>query len=281
MSLINCPECGNAVSSKAPTCPVCGVQIAGNVKRCPICNSFLLMDTEECPKCHTHFIIEEQELPTTETKEMTGEDSEPNVSNTQTTTQKVEAEKMANKEDNPQKKGGSKMWLPLLIILIILGIGGFVFWKTTSTRQTEEETAYALLENCKELGSYESFIAYYPKSRHINDVRERWKALKIEESAWDEVKNSFNVNDLETFVTTYPTSTHRQAALHRIDSLDWREAENGGSTVTYSLYIEKHENGEYITEAYAAREEALRRESQAASDSTAIKEEPKKESATL
>ena len=275
MSLINCPECGNAVSSKAPTCPACGVQIAGNVKRCPICNTFLLMDAEECPKCHTHFIIEEQELPTTETEETTdGQDGEP-IATDQTATQKVETGKISHQEDPPKKKGGSKMWLPLLIILILLGIGGFVIWSMTSTRETEEEKAYSLLENCKDLRSYESFIAYYPKSRHIDDVRERWNALKVEESAWDEVKRSLNVTDIETFVTTYPTSTHRQAALHRIDSLDWREAEKGGSTVTYTLYINKHENGEYITEAYAAREEALRRESQAATDSAAIKEENK------
>ena len=28
MALINCPECGNQVSSAAPTCPKCGVPIA-------------------------------------------------------------------------------------------------------------------------------------------------------------------------------------------------------------------------------------------------------------
>ena len=270
MSLINCPECGNAVSSKAPTCPACGVHIAGNVKRCPICNTFLLMDAEECPKCHTHFVVKEQqpEMEVEETTEVQCSDT--TITGVTETTQKTETEKIVEKGDSSKKKG-SKVWIPLLIILILLGVGGFVYWTLTTDKKTEEDRAYSLLENCKDLRSYESFIAYYPKSRHINDVRERWKALKVEEQAWQEVKNSFKVNEIETFVTTYPTSTHRQAALHRIDSLDWCEAEKGGSTVTYTLYIDKHENGEYITEAYAAREEALQRESQAASDSAAVK----------
>ena len=58
-------------------------------------------------------------------------------------------------------------------------------------------------------------------------------------------------------------------ALHKIDSLDWRKADQLGTKDAYDEYILQHEDGLYISEAYNARDNARRREEQARRDSLA------------
>ena len=89
------------------------------------------------------------------------------------------------------------------------------------------------------------------------------------DALWEVVAKSSNTEDFRNFIQAHPRSPYAKVALHKIDSLDWREADGKGTSEAYDQYILNHDAGEYITEAYAARDAARDREERARRDSIA------------
>ena len=261
MSMIKCPECNEPVSSKAPTCPHCGVRIENNIKRCPVCNSYVLLDATECPNCKTRFLVDSQNgksAPKDETLQL-----EPAAEQTELDSEKTSTANLQPKKDTP--------WYLLLLGILIIGIGGYLYWDNYQDKVASEEKAFALLQDCNDPLSFEDFIARFPNSKHIDEVKERLNGLHKEDAAWAELCRNLDVNALHNFIDTHPTSPHVKVALHKIDSLDWRQADELGTTQAYEQYILQHEDGMYISEAYNSRDNARRREEQARRDSIAAK----------
>ena len=270
MSLITCPECGQQVSSKAPTCPHCGVRIEANIKRCPVCNSFVLMDAEQCPHCHTKFVVNDAKHDDAE---------ETFVDHHHTSAQDTAAAETAYAHDNdnyehddnlhntPSKKDAP--WYLLLLAIIIIGVAGYFYWDSYQDKIASEEKAYAMLQDCNDPLNFEDFIARFPNSKYVSDVRERLKNLQQEDALWAQACKSLEITALQNYIDTHPTSPHKKEALFKIDSIEWRQAEQQGSSAAFNAYIERHENGTYITEAYNALERAKAREERARRDSIA------------
>ena len=259
MSMITCPECKQPVSSKAPTCPHCGVRIENNVKRCPVCNTYVLLDATECPNCKAHFVVDEAATAARPATEPTPIETEPATANIASADQIPEEE--PTKKDTP--------WYLLLLAIIIIGIGAYLYWDNYQDKLASEEKAFALLQNCNDPLSFEDFIARFPNSKHIDEVKERLAGLHQEDATWTELCRNLDVNALHNFIDTHPTSPYIKVALHKIDSLDWRKAAQLGTKDPYDEYILQHEDGLYISEAYNARDNARRREEQARRDSLA------------
>ena len=275
MSLIKCPECGHEVSTKAPACPQCGVLIAGNIKRCPVCNTILLRDAAECPKCHTHLVVEE--APATchpgEGPEVYFDPPsvfmpmpEETISTEET---KEEEAKDAEEPQVPRKRKSRAGWILTTVIIVLAALIGLIIWQIRVSREASAEEAYALLVDGNDLQNYEDFVMRYPHSRHIQEVQARMKELQAEEAAWQQAARSRDVSVVRAFVSEYPTSAHRSPALHRIDTLDWQNATKLNTPAAYNAYITAHEAGDFITEAYTARDEAVQREERARRDSIA------------
>lgn len=267
MSLIKCPECGHQVSSKAEVCPECGARIAGNVKRCPVCQRTLLMYVTQCPHCHTRFEAQ------TEIMLEPGADNEEAITTEvvppeeQTTEEPVEQPAGDTQPATPQK--GGTPWYLLLFIIVIVGVGAYLYWDNHQQRRYSEEKAFELLQGCNDPLNFEDFIARYPNSEHLDEVREQLKALQKVDALWEVVAKSSNTEDFRNFIQAHPRSPYAKVALHKIDSLDWREADSKGTSEAYDQYILNHDAGEYITEAYAARDAARDREERARRDSIA------------
>lgn len=267
MSLIKCPECGHQVSSKAEVCPECGVRIAGNVKRCPVCQRTLLMYVTQCPHCHTRFEAQ------TEIMLEPGADNEEAITTEvvppeeQTPEEPVEQPAGDTQPATPQK--GGTPWYLLLFIIVIVGVGAYLYWDNHQQRRYSEEKAFELLQGCNDPLNFEDFIARYPNSEHLDEVREQLKALQKVDALWEVVAKSSNTEDFRNFIQAHPRSPYAKVALHKIDSLDWREADGKGTSEAYDQYILNHDAGEYITEAYAARDAARDREERARRDSIA------------
>ena len=247
MSMIQCPECGHEVSSKASECPECGVRIAGNVKRCPVCNAFVLMGASECPNCHTQFVV-----PAT-TPEQPKED-------------RHEEEKTAPKQ--PKRRGGF-LWKLAVCAALVAGCFLLYLWIEHVEEEDKADAAFALLERCNDPQNFHDFLQRYADSEHVPAVEARIKALEKEEKEWQQAQKSLNLAQMKQFFATYPTSIHRQAAMHYIDSLEWCAVSALGTSAAYTAYITNHDNGDYITQAFAARDSALRSEQQARRDSIA------------
>lgn len=258
--MITCPECNQPVSSKAPTCPHCGIRIENNVKRCPVCNTYVMADATECPKCKAHFVVEEKAVAPKDVEEPKLEEPK--------TTAAVSAMNEETAEEAAQQKKDTP-WYLLVLAIIIIGLGAYLYWDNYQDKLASEEKAFELLKDCNDPLSFEDFIARFPNSKHIDEVKERLSGLHQEDAAWAELCRNLDVVALHNFVDTHPTSPHVKVALHKIDSLDWRKADQLGTKDAYDEYILQHEDGLYISEAYNARDNARRREEQARRDSLA------------
>ncbi|MCR4994217.1 MAG: zinc ribbon domain-containing protein [Bacteroidales bacterium] len=282
MSLIICPECGQEVSSKAICCPHCGVAIAGNIKRCPICHSTMLMDAKECPHCHTPLEAGQQTTPEPDDDTKQASSPQPAAAHVPSSVlpkgDSHEDNENATGIDSPQLEpsegplGKGMPWYFLLFVIVILVIGGYLYWNNYQQRCNSEEQAYQLLRDCNDPLNYEDFIARYPDSEHLDEVRLKLKELQREDALWEVVANSGNIDNLKSYIENHPHSPYVKVALHKIDSLEWREADKLGTSDAYNTYILHHDAGEYISEAYEARDAALGREQQARRDSLAAAE---------
>lgn len=279
MSLIKCPECGHEVSTKAPRCPHCGVLIAGNLKRCPNCDTIMLKDVERCPNCDTPFLISnEAPAPAPPQPTPTPAPAAAAAPMEEVTTPTTDTTEPASNQPTaptpspaaaPAKKKNFGGWALFALIVVLAALAALIVWQIRSSREANAEAAFTLLRECNDPRSFEDFINRYPKSRHIEEVEARLEELRLEEIAWQAALSTTNPAIVRDFIDNYPTSAHHSAALHRIDTLDWREANKQNTSAGYTAYISAHDAGDFITEAFAAREEAVKREEQAYRDSIA------------
>lgn len=246
--MIQCPECGQEVSSKASVCPKCGVRIAGNVKRCPVCKAYVLMSASECPHCHTQFVV--PETVSASSADNGKEDVTPET-------------------PTPQRQSSFPWKTAAVVILLVAGCCALYFWIQHEDKEAKADAAFALLERCNDPQNFQDFILHYSDSKHIPAVRERLKALEKEEKEWQQAQKSRRLELMRQFFNSYPTSIHHQEALRIIDSLEWLAASALGTSAAYSDYIAAHDNGDYITQAFAARDSALRCEQKMRNDSIA------------
>lgn len=295
MSLIKCPECDHNVSSKAPFCPNCGVLIEGNIKRCPVCGGYSLMSATECPHCHTKFAPQskstKQEPATTPAaseadKTVATPTPSPTTASSPSATHTPPTPSTPSPEDDnkmlvdpraQKSKSGGAPWYLLILAIVLIAIGGFFYWENQN-QEASEERAYDLLRDCNDPLNYEDFIARYPMSRHMDDVRRRLQELRNEEQLWQQICQQNDVMRFKDFISNHPTSPFKKVALHKIDSLDWREAERLSTFAAYDAYIQHHDNGEYIDQAFTARAAAQQREEQARRDSIAAAEALRRDS---
>lgn len=256
MSLIKCPGCGHEVSSKATKCPECGASILDNIKRCPVCNALSFMDAEQCAQCGTHFVV----------KKNTAEDSEQ--------TEKPEKSKNSKlSEDSSPTPSRKRSWVGWIFLLLLIAAAAGAYFYYEHLQQTrQEEQAYQLLMQCTERELFQNFLNRYPDSPHAESVRARLAELKNINDQWTALCAHPSQAALRQFIHDNPATIHKAAALHIIDSLDWREADSLGTSAAYTNYISHHENGENITLAFEARTLAIHRENKARHDSIAAAE---------
>ncbi|MBO4801109.1 MAG: zinc ribbon domain-containing protein [Bacteroidaceae bacterium] len=271
MSLITCPECKNEVSSRASNCPHCGVQIAGNVKRCPVCGTLVFMDATQCPECQTRFQVvssdsEKEESQTSAPCPPIVADPRPLLDNADSQTSDTPPS-----DGNPpvvQKPRSSVPWWLLCLGILVVAIGGFLYWENQNQEEAEEH-AFELLEHCNNPLNFEDFIARFPGSAHIEEVRARLRELEQENETWLKSSGKMSAQELQAFVDAHPGSPYKKLALQKIDTLDWKEADRRGTSAAYDAYITKHDNGDFLDKAFAAREAARNREERARRDSLA------------
>jgi len=221
------------------------------------------MDAEECPNCQTKFVVPEEDHKAEKPESTTPHRHEALRDEPQSTPDKSND----NYVHTPTKR--DTPWYLLLLAIIIIGVAGYLYWDNYQDRIASEEKAYAALQDCNDPLNYEDFIARFPNSKYVDDVRDRLKELEQEDALWNKVLSSHDVNALQNYIDTHPTSPHKKEALHKIDSIDWRQAKQQETSAAFEAYIERHPDGTYISEAYNAQANAKAREERARRDSIA------------
>ncbi len=220
MSLIKCPECGGTVSDKAPVCPHCGVRLADVLKYSP-----QSAKQEEAPE----------------------------------TTPPADPQPREGGEPQPSdgKKKDMAAWTIVCVVIVILlaAIGGYCYL-TNNSEEKQEEMAYQMLDGCVDPLSYEDFIDKYPKSRHLDEVKDRLEALNKEIETWNRLCQYGSKAQFEDYLIQYPETPYRKEIETKIDSLDWVYATQTNSVEAYDQYLDGHPDGAHIEECYQMRKQA-------------------------
>ncbi len=175
-----------------------------------------------------------------------------------------------------------KVWALVLILFVVLVVA--LCLRDARADHRREMHAYSLLDSCMDPLMFEDFIAKFPDSKHIEDVRERYLSLVSEQRELREQVMRSSLEELKTFVTENPERRYLvNLANARIDSMDWQTASSNATLKSLGKYITDHPDGIFMTQAQTqyqkldrlrieAELEAQRDTTEAAADSIATEE---------
>lgn len=235
MSIIRCPECGHEVSDKAPQCPSCGVEIAGKVTKCQHCGNIYFSNLTECPECHSH-----QHTPSTQLVAGGANGTPASVAN--------------GPHDNQKKP--KRVWPWVIAAIIVIAIGAAAYWYNgmQASRAEAEEYSYALSSNDSTI--LRNYIDNYPDAPadHLDAIRQKLAQLQQADVEWTNAVVSGSKSALQQYLANHPDSPYKDAAMRKIDSLDWNMAQTANTIEAYETYKRDQPNGEHMDEA----DEAIR-----------------------
>ncbi len=139
-------------------------------------------------------------------------------------------------------------WAGLLMLVFV--IAGVVYCCDANRERKMEKRAFAALGDSQDPLVLEDFIARYPKSEHVEEVRQRYMELVAEQTELEARVMNASCEELKTFVTAGGGNQHLlRLANARIDTMDWREATAKASSKSMERYISEHPDGAFIAEA--------------------------------
>ncbi|MCD8202792.1 MAG: zinc ribbon domain-containing protein [Prevotella sp.] len=242
MAVIRCPECGHAVSDKAPTCPECGVEIAGKTVVCADCGRAYFKDAGACPYCKDSSKNIESEETGNEQADISGAPRQGDV-----------AGPAADNGGPGMRKSHGKRVLVVsfLIAIIIIGVCFFFYHRAIGDRE-EREYEYAL--NSSDPMILQGYLDNYSDGpqEHIDIIREHLRKLSLEETEWNDAVVNGTRAALNSYLEKYPDTPHKQEIMDRIDSIDWVQARNINTMEAYRQYADNHYDGAHYDEAMMA-----------------------------
>ena len=274
MAIIRCPECGHAISDKAPVCPSCGVEIAGKVITCPQCGVTYFKNQPECPNCHH---LTAQVVATTQTTSTTPppppsqaqqeairqnapqapasyeQQAGAQQQNTQQTTaqqQRAAAEEELRQEEQEVEKKSNKRIVIISLIIAIIAVGVcFAFYSTA--RNDKENEAYEYAMNSSDPMVLQSYLDTYKDApeEHIDSIQAHLTLLNQGNQDWANACMSGPKSALEQYLQQHPNSPFKTQAMEKIDSIDWATAQATNTVEAFENYLEQHPSGEYTDEA--------------------------------
>ncbi len=260
MAMIKCPKCRHHISSMARACPECGISIdsewAGaeaerELRKLEDIPFTVEVGSGECePAFPSPSDAGNECLPD-------GEEHEPvsDVPEELPEDEPKEQSAPAEPVSASVSSGGRRGWRAVLLFCLLLGllIGGLCLYMYYEERQREER-AYELLQGCSDPQFYEDFITRYRRSRHLEDVRERYKEVSARQEEWKSLVEKGGREELRQFVAQHPGSPYVPVARARIDSLDWAEVQELHTLEAVTSYLTAHPDGYYIAQAEVLRQ---------------------------
>lgn len=149
------------------------------------------------------------------------------------------------------RRGKAKYYvIAILLLLVAGGIGTFVYFHNQSE---QERISYEVLENNDNPQDYRDFLARYPESSYVAEVKERLAKLEAMLQRWGAISLSDNVNDFIEFKNQFTDARYLRLCDIKIDSLDFVKAQRLGTPEAFSVYLEAHPEGRYASEASIAQ----------------------------
>ncbi len=135
----------------------------------------------------------------------------------------------------------------LMLVLVIIAVSRTIDARADSKR---EARSYEMLSTCEDPLMFEDFIARFPGSRHVKEVRRRYFELLAEQPRLETLVMNATRDELRSFISNNPGRVALvQLAHERIDTMDWHTAVEGGSVGSMERYIREHPEGAFVKEA--------------------------------
>ncbi len=267
MAIIKCPECGRQISDKAPVCPNCGVEIAGKITKCLQCGEIYFRNQEMCPNCHHITRTGGQVGYNNQARQQAGQHSnqqgnvagptgDTNTPNGQpTTTGRPVPPPIATKngENNPatKKKNHGPLIAAFIIALVICGTC-FYFYSNAKSSKEQESYEFAMKsDDPLVLQTYLDNNLDAPAD-HIQAINARLEELKQQDNEWTNAVVNGSKTALQDYLSKHPDTDHKIEILHKIDSIDWADANNKNTAEALQAYLDAHGEGEHVDEAQTA-----------------------------
>lgn len=164
--------------------------------------------------------------------------------NTQTTS----SDNYENQSSSSSKK---RFFIVLTIVAILAGLG--ITYSFIKDSNDEEQLAYEILDGNINPDDYRTFLEKYPESTYSNDVKDRLSKLEVMLQNWDNIALSDNVNEFIKFKNKYTDPHFSRLCDIKIDSLDFIEAQRIGTEEAFQIYLDRHSDGRYSSEASIAQ----------------------------
>lgn len=210
MALIECPECGREVSSRAPMCPYCGV----------IINEDVYQDNKENKK-------KQQEKPV-----------------------KKKNDSDDGKKKPRKKISWWVWILVACFAIVLLYAVGYFYIQDKKSEKIEllykkalESQDSFVIQNF--LDEYPDEISDAQRKKLLGKMNQ----LNHIAEEWDDACRTESIVELKAFIRNYPNNPHAKEAEIKIDSIDWQHALNKNTPEAYRTYMNQHSDGDYYDEA--------------------------------
>ncbi len=160
-------------------------------------------------------------------------------------------------------------------MLLLLLVGVFCLVDARKEHRMERRD-YARLDSCGDPLQFEDFLAKYPSSKHVEDVRQRYFALVSTQTELRDKVLQASSEELRAFIEESQGNRYltRLAAL-RLDTLDWLEASSTATLRSMEQYLALHPDGQFADQAEAQRQrlDRLRMEQEAQAQADTLAQE--------
>lgn len=251
MAMIKCPECGHAVSDKAPVCPCCGIEIAGHIIQCPQCGNIYLKNEPECPNCH-HLTSQAQtaldtgRMATSPTPPASMPNRAASVESNGNNTYNGD-----NTQDDNDKGKSKKTRIVLISFILAILVVAACYAVYSNAQNGKENEAYEYAMTSKDPMVLQSYLDTYKDApeEHIDSIQAHLSQLRQMDQDWNNAVISGTKAALQQYIDQHPDSPFKSVAMHKIDSIDWTTAQSANTVEALEEYISSHPSGEYVDEA--------------------------------
>lgn len=226
-------------------------------KECPLCGKGIDGDEEFCADCRE--IADKSDLHSFDKEEdMENFDIEKSIPTNNTKDYPVDKIQVEDEDKEglstttPQKKNnklGVFLSIGLILLVIIGGIGSYVF----KQNKEAEETETAFWNTCIEANtplSYSKYLVRYPDGKYKELAQNKIVEIREQEKiAWQSLRKKKNPDAFYSFLSDYPNSPYESDVRHLIDSLSWINLAKENTAASYQAYLANiklgHYSGEY------------------------------------
>lgn len=147
--------------------------------------------------------------------------------------------------------------LTTLVLLGALCVGGYYVYDFKAAKDREME-AYARLDGSENVEQYNDFIARFPRSSHVEEVRGRMERLREAQSAFALMLRRGDARELRRYLVDNPSTPRRADIEARLDTVEYYDAEREHTPEALDEYAQTHPHSPFLDASRSAARQLRR-----------------------